>query len=153
MNHSTQGLPVHNQLLESTQTHVHRVSDKTFLLIKKFSCPFTINPTKPVPQLTTGKFAFNRLALPILKFQMKYAKYDSDFHYPVVAVLANVHLFYCLFTFHRVNVPQLAYAYTWHCTFGLFPVLGSYELRWCEYRVQPLLWTNTCIYFGYLQEV
>ena len=27
MNHSTPGLPVHHQLLESTQTHVHRVDD------------------------------------------------------------------------------------------------------------------------------
>ena len=27
MNHSTPGLPVHHQLMESTQTHVHRVSD------------------------------------------------------------------------------------------------------------------------------
>ena len=27
MNHSTPGLPVHHQLLESTQTHAHRVSD------------------------------------------------------------------------------------------------------------------------------
>ena len=27
MNHSTSGLPVHHQLLEFTQTHVHRVSD------------------------------------------------------------------------------------------------------------------------------
>ena len=27
MNHSTPGLPVHHQLLEITQTHVHRVSD------------------------------------------------------------------------------------------------------------------------------
>ena len=27
MNHSTPGLPVHYQLPESTQTHVHRVSD------------------------------------------------------------------------------------------------------------------------------
>ena len=27
MNHSTAGLPVHHQLLESTETHVHRVSD------------------------------------------------------------------------------------------------------------------------------
>ena len=27
MNHSTPGLPVHHQLLELTQTHVHRVSD------------------------------------------------------------------------------------------------------------------------------
>ena len=27
MNHSTLGLPVHHQLLEFTQTHVHRVGD------------------------------------------------------------------------------------------------------------------------------
>ena len=27
MNHSTPGLPVHHQLLEFTETHVHRVSD------------------------------------------------------------------------------------------------------------------------------
>ena len=27
MNHSTPGLPVHHQLLKSTQTHVHRVGD------------------------------------------------------------------------------------------------------------------------------
>ena len=27
MNHSAPGLPVHHQLLESTQTHVHRVGD------------------------------------------------------------------------------------------------------------------------------
>ena len=29
MNHSTPGLPVHHQLLELAQTHVHRVSDAT----------------------------------------------------------------------------------------------------------------------------
>ena len=29
MNHSTPGLPVHHQLLEFTQTHVHRVGDVT----------------------------------------------------------------------------------------------------------------------------
>ena len=27
MDHSTSGLPIHHQLLGSTQTHVHRVSD------------------------------------------------------------------------------------------------------------------------------
>ena len=27
MNHSTPGLPIHHQLLESTQTHVHCVGD------------------------------------------------------------------------------------------------------------------------------
>ena len=32
MNHSTPGLAVHHQLLEFTQTHVHRVSDATYYL-------------------------------------------------------------------------------------------------------------------------
>ena len=36
MNHSTLGLPVHHQLPESTQTHVHRVND-------------TMQPSHPLP--------------------------------------------------------------------------------------------------------
>ena len=36
VNHSTPGLPVHHQLPESTQTHVHRVSD-------------AIQPSHPLP--------------------------------------------------------------------------------------------------------
>ena len=42
MNHSTPGLPVHHQLPESTQTHVHRVDDAIQLshpLIPFSSCP------------------------------------------------------------------------------------------------------------------
>ena len=38
MNHSTPGLPVHHQLLEYTQTHVHRVGD-------------AIQPSHPRPPL------------------------------------------------------------------------------------------------------
>ena len=38
MNHSTPGLPVHHQLPEFTQTHVHRVSD-------------TIQPSRPLSPL------------------------------------------------------------------------------------------------------
>ena len=42
MNYSTPGLPVHHQLLEFTQTHVHRVSDTiqpSHPVIPFFSCP------------------------------------------------------------------------------------------------------------------
>ena len=42
MNHSTPGLPVHNQLLESTQTHVHRIYDaiQSYHSVVPFSsCP------------------------------------------------------------------------------------------------------------------
>ena len=43
MNHSTPGLPVHQQLLEFTQTHVHRVSD-------------TIQPSHPLLSLSLPAF-------------------------------------------------------------------------------------------------
>ena len=42
MNHSTPGLPVHHQLPEFTQTHVHRVSDAIQPLQ---SCPILCDPT------------------------------------------------------------------------------------------------------------
>ena len=43
MNHSTPGLPVHHQLLEFTQTHVHRVGDAI-----QPSHPLS-SPSPPVP--------------------------------------------------------------------------------------------------------
>ncbi|XDA78346.1 hypothetical protein R6Z07M_008384 [Ovis aries] len=43
MNHSTPGLPVHHQLLEFTQTHVHRVRDA-----KQPSHPLS-SPSPPAP--------------------------------------------------------------------------------------------------------
>ena len=41
MNHSTPGLPVHHQLLEFTQTHVHRVGDPAIssTVVPFSSCP------------------------------------------------------------------------------------------------------------------
>ena len=45
MNCSMPGLPVHHQLLEFTETHVHRVSDATSHLI--LCCPLLLQP--PVP--------------------------------------------------------------------------------------------------------
>ena len=43
MNHSTPGLPVHHQLLEFTQTHIHQVSDAT-----QPSHPL-LSPSPPAP--------------------------------------------------------------------------------------------------------
>ena len=43
MNHSTQGLPVHHQLLESTQTHAHWVGDPSNHLI--LWCPLLLLPS------------------------------------------------------------------------------------------------------------
>ena len=44
MNRSTPGLPVHHQLPEFTQTHVHRVSDAIHLILCR---PFLLLP--PIP--------------------------------------------------------------------------------------------------------
>ena len=44
MNRSTPGLPVHHQLLEFTQTHVHRVSDAIQPSISSSAVPFSSCP-------------------------------------------------------------------------------------------------------------
>ena len=52
MNHSTPGLPVHHQLLEFTQTHVHRVGDVT-----QTSRPLlSASPPAPNPSQHRGLF-------------------------------------------------------------------------------------------------
>ena len=58
MNHSTPGLPVHHQLPEFTQTHVHRVGDAiqpSHSVIPFSSCPQSLPATEsfPVSQLFT----------------------------------------------------------------------------------------------------
>ena len=46
MNHSTPGLPVHHQLLEFTQTHVHRVGDAIHLILcRSLLLPPSIPPS------------------------------------------------------------------------------------------------------------
>ena len=52
MNHSTPGLPVHHQLLEFTQTHVHRVGD-AIQPSHPLSSPF---PSAPNPSQHQGIF-------------------------------------------------------------------------------------------------
>ena len=52
MNHSTPGLPVHHQLLEFTQTHVHRVGD-AIQPSHPLSSPF---PPAPNPSQHQGLF-------------------------------------------------------------------------------------------------
>ena len=50
MNHSTPGLPVHHQLLESTQNHVHRVGDAISSSVVPFSsCPQSIPASGSFP--------------------------------------------------------------------------------------------------------
>ena len=56
MNHSTPGLPVHHQLLESTQTHVHEVSDAI-----QPSHPLS-TPSPPAPNLSQHQGLFKRVS-------------------------------------------------------------------------------------------
>ena len=52
MNHSTPGLPVHHQLLEFTQTHVHRVGDA----IQPSHPLWSPSPSAPNPSQHQGLF-------------------------------------------------------------------------------------------------
>ena len=56
MNHSTPGLPVHHQLPESTQTHIHRVGDASSHLI-------LCHPLLLLPQIlpASGSFPMSQL--------------------------------------------------------------------------------------------
>ena len=64
MNHSTPGLPVYHQLLESTQTHVHCISD-------------AIQPSHP---LSSPPYTFLKLTSPPHKLSMN-AESDSNILY------------------------------------------------------------------------
>ena len=55
MNRGTPGLPVHHQLLESTQTHVHRVGDAI-----QPSHPLS-SPSPPTFNLQSGSFQMSQL--------------------------------------------------------------------------------------------
>ena len=62
MNHSTPALPVHHQLPESTQTHVHRVSDAI-----QPSHPLS-SPSPPEMQIkTTVKYLLTLVRMAIIK--------------------------------------------------------------------------------------
>ena len=66
MNHSTPGLPVHHQLPEFTQTHIHRVSDAIQL-----SHPL-LSPSPPAPNPPSIRVFSNESTL-----HMRWPKYWS----------------------------------------------------------------------------
>ena len=66
MNRSTPGLPVHHQLLELTQTHVHRVSDAI-----QSSHPLS-SPSSPAPIPPSIRIFSNESTL-----RMRWPKYGS----------------------------------------------------------------------------
>ena len=75
MNHSTPGLPVHHQLLEFTQTHVHRVSD-AIQPSHPLSSP---SPPAPNPSQHQGLFQWiNTLheVAKVLEFQLQHQSFQ-----------------------------------------------------------------------------
>ena len=74
MNHSTPGLPVHHQLPEFTQTHVHQVGDAiqlSHLLLSPF-------PPAPNPSQHQGLFRVNSLheVAKVLEFQLQHQSFQ-----------------------------------------------------------------------------
>ena len=75
MNHSTPGLPVHHQLPESTQTHVHRVDDAI-----QWSHPL-LTPSPPAPNLSQHQGLFQWVSsshqvAKVLEFQLQHQSFQ-----------------------------------------------------------------------------
>ena len=78
MNLTTPGLPVHHQLLEFTQTHVHRVGDNR-LTISSSIIPFSSCP-QSCP--ASGSFQMSQLFTSsgqVLKFQLQHQSFQWIF--------------------------------------------------------------------------
>ena len=85
MNCSTPGLPVHHQLPEFTQTHVHRVSDAIYPAISSSVIPFSSCP-QSLP--ASGSF-------PVSQLCMRWPKYWSfSFCIYYIYLLSNWNIHY-----------------------------------------------------------
>ena len=85
MNRSTPGLPVHHQLLEFTQTHVHRVSDA----IQPSHPLMSPSPPAPSPSQHQGLFqcvTSSHEVAKVLKFQPQHHSFQRN---PRADVLQN----------------------------------------------------------------
>ena len=75
MSCSTRGLPVHHQLLESTQTHVHRLSDA----IQPSHSLLSPSPPAPNPSQHHGLFQrvnFSHQVAKVLEFQLQHQSFQ-----------------------------------------------------------------------------
>ena len=96
MNHSTPGLPVHHQLPEFTQTHVHQVGDAI-----QPSRPLS-SPSPPAPNLSQHQGLFQWVSsshqvAKVLELQLQHQSFQSIFR--VDFLCHNIdHLCYSLFS-------------------------------------------------------
>ena len=77
MNHSTPGLPVHHQLPEFTQTHVHRIGDAI-----QPSHPL-LSPSPPAPNPSQHQSLFQRVnssheVAEVLEFQLQHHSFQRN---------------------------------------------------------------------------
>ena len=69
MNRSTPGLPVHHQLPEFTQTHIHQVGD-AIQPSHPLSCPFPHAPNPSQPQSLFQLVNSSQEVAKVLEFQL-----------------------------------------------------------------------------------
>ena len=75
MNHSTLGLPVHHQLLEPTETHVHRVGMPSNHLI--LCSPLLLQPSIfPSIRVFSNESEFRIRVAKVLEFQLQYQSFQ-----------------------------------------------------------------------------
>ena len=125
MNRSRPGLPVHHQLPEFTQTHIHCVSDAI-----QPSHPLS-SPSPPAPILIVLPFPechivgiIQYVAFSVWFLSVSDANLKS-FH--VFSWLNSLFLFSCWVTKHSLEVPQFIYSFTYWRTPWLLPGWGRYE--------------------------
>ena len=75
MNRSTPGLPVHHQLLESTQTHVHRVGD-AIQPSRHLSSPSPPAPNPSQPQSLFQWVSSLHEVVKVLEFQLQHQSFQ-----------------------------------------------------------------------------
>ena len=107
MNCSTPGLPVHHQLLESTQTHVHCVSD-----VIQLSHPL-LSPSPP--------------ALNLSQHQMQSFKYLFFSLFQCLILYSSVYISSLVSDFHMVDLGN-SYEHSFYVSRS-----GTY-MRWKKYR-------------------
>ena len=77
MNCSTPGLPVHHQLPEFTQTHVHRVSD-AIRPSHPLSSPLLLPPIPPSIRVFSNESTFCMRWPKVLEFQFKHHSFQRN---------------------------------------------------------------------------
>ena len=125
MNHSMPGLPVHHQLPEFTQTHVHRVSDAI-----QPSHPLS-SPSPPALNLSQHQGLFKRVSsshevAKVLEFQLNISPTNEhpgliSFRMDWLDLLAVQGTLKCLLQHHSSKVSIL-----WHSAFFIVQLLHPY---------------------------